>query len=66
MGVHLRDVLPNYRCDLVADTGHFYLLQSPELFVRRIEPFLADPLSYVRQASASSAPADSTPAERTT
>ncbi len=47
MAVHLKGVLRNYRCDLVANTGHFYLLQSPELFAERIRGFLEDPAGCV-------------------
>ena len=65
MAVHLQGVLPNYRCELVPDTGHFYLLQSPQLFVERIEGFLADPAGYIGQAEASSEPSGALQPART-
>ena len=49
MAAHMAGVLPNFRCDLVANTGHFYLLQSPELFAERIRGFLADPAGNVAE-----------------
>ena len=50
MGIHLRDVMPNCRCEILTGTGHFYLLQSPERFVGCIEGFLRNPGAFVANA----------------
>ena len=56
MAAHMAGVLPNFRCDLVANTGHFYLLQSPELFAERIRGFLADPAGNVADGRGADGP----------
>ena len=47
MGTHLANVMPNYRCKLIPDTGHFYLMHKVDEFLTRIEGFLIDPRGFV-------------------
>ena len=53
MGVHLANVMPNCRCEILGGTGHFYLLLGPELFLERIRVFLRDPAGFVADRNGS-------------
>lgn len=52
------------RWDILAGTGHFFLLESPDLFVERILAFLRDPVGVVAETNTPDANADGTPATR--
>ncbi len=43
----LRELLPACHWDVLTGTGHFLLLQNPDIFVERILAFLGDPRRYV-------------------
>ncbi len=47
MAARLAEVLPNCRCELIADAGHFYLLEKMDLFLGLIAGFLKDPAGHV-------------------
>ncbi|MEE8170341.1 MAG: alpha/beta hydrolase [Phycisphaerae bacterium] len=43
----LSELLSNCYWDVITGTGHFLLLQEPDVFIARILPFLRDPRGYV-------------------
>lgn len=43
----LRELVPHCHWDVLTGTGHFLLLQNPDIFVERILAFLKDPGAYV-------------------
>lgn len=47
IGAYLGAALPNCRHVTVPSSGHFYLLQKPELFLDQIMEFLRDPPGFV-------------------
>jgi len=47
MAARLTEVVPNCRCELIPNAGHFYLLEKMELFLELIADFLDDPPGYV-------------------
>ncbi|NWF65821.1 MAG: alpha/beta hydrolase [Chloroflexi bacterium] len=52
--VRLKELLPVCHWDVLTGTGHFLLLQNPDIFVQRILAFLDDPRRYVEAQSRSS------------
>jgi len=48
IATYLSAVLPNCRHKTLPATGHFDLLQGPDVALEGISPFLFDPMGYIR------------------
>ncbi len=49
MAARLAEILPNSRCELIPNAGHFYLLEQMDLFLSLIDGFLVDPARHVAE-----------------